>query len=79
MADAHADTRSIAADIHRLADAAERIADYLCPTEPHRERRPATLTKATYRREGDTPEAWAEVEAAAKRPRTVAAKIRRDE
>jgi len=70
------DPRPYARDLERIANALERLCEHFCPAESHRERRPATLTKASYRREGDTPEAWAEVEASGKRPLPVNAKVR---
>lgn len=73
------DPRTYARDLRRIADALERIAEHLAPAEPVRDRRPATLGTATYRRPNDTPEAWAEVEAQSKPPRAVNAKILRDE
>ena len=58
------DSRPYQRHVERIADALDRLVEHFCgPTEPHRERRPAILTKASYRREGDTPEAWEEVEA----------------
>lgn len=72
------DSRPYSRELSRIADALERLCDHFCPTEPHRNRRPATIGTATYRRPDDTPEAWAEVEASGKRPLPVNAQIRRD-